>query len=39
MKIDNNIDTNELKFIEDFMEKVDLSIDDKMELIKNSVGL
>ena len=34
MKIDNNIDTNELKFIEDFMEKVDLSIDDKMELIQ-----
>lgn len=34
MKIDNNIDANELKFIEDFMEKVDLSIDDKMELIQ-----
>ena len=34
MKIDNNIDTNELKFIEDFMEKIDLSIDDKMKLIE-----
>lgn len=34
MKIDNNIDTNELKFIEDFMEKIDLSIDAKMELIQ-----
>lgn len=34
MKIDNNIDTNELKFIEDFIEKIDLSIDDKMELIQ-----
>lgn len=34
MKIDNNIDANELKFIEDFMEKIDLSIDDKMELIQ-----
>lgn len=34
MKIDNNIDTNELKFIEDFMEKIDLTIDAKMELIQ-----
>jgi len=34
MKIDNNIDTNELKFIEDFMEKIDLSTDDKMKLIQ-----
>ncbi len=34
MKIDNNIDANELKFIEDFMEKIDLSIDDKMKLIE-----
>ena len=34
MKIDNNIDTSELKFIEDFMEKIDLSIDDKMKLVQ-----
>ena len=34
MKIDNNIDTNELKFIEDFMEKIDLTVDAKMELIQ-----
>ena len=34
IKIDNNIDSSEIKFIEDFMDKIELDIDDKMDLIQ-----
>lgn len=34
IKIDNNIDSSEINFIEDFMDKIELDIDDKMDLIQ-----
>ena len=34
IKIDNNIDSSEIKFIEDFMDKIEFDIDDKMDLIQ-----
>ena len=34
IKIDNNINSSEIKFIEDFMDKIEFDIDDKMDLIQ-----